>query len=35
MIFIERPFLFRDGMMILPGFGDHHHDRFGQRAAGV
>ena len=31
--FVEGPFLFRHGFMLLPSFRDHHHDGFLQRAA--
>ena len=34
VIFVERSFVFRHGRMILPCFGDRHHDDFRQTPAG-
>ena len=33
--FVEGTFVFRHGLMILPGFRHHHHHNFLQRTAGV
>ena len=33
VVFVERPLVFRHRFVILPRLGNHHHDRFLQRAA--
>ena len=35
VVFVEGPLVFRHAVVVLPGFGDHHHHRFLERAAGV
>ena len=35
MVFIKRALVFWHAVMILPGFGDHHHDCFLKRTARV
>ena len=34
VILVKGSFVLGHGVVILPGLGDHHHDRFGQAASG-